>query len=116
MKELFLFVLSLGILAGCAGLSFGNRGDDPGEFYEGSGEGYRGPIRIRVRIGPGGDIREIEILDHGEDPLVGGYALEELLEAVLSAGSTDIDAISGATESSAGFLEAVEDAAARSAR
>ena len=115
MKRLFLFVLSLAIMAGCAGLSSGNR-DDPGEFYEGFGEGYRGPIRLRVRIGPGGDIRGIEILDHGEDPLVGGYALEELLEAVLSAGSTDIDAVSGATESSAGFLEAVEDAAARAAR
>ena len=114
MKRLFLFVLSLGIMAGCAGLSSGNR-DDPGEFYEGFGEGYRGPIRLRVRIGTGGDIRGIEILDNGEDPLVGGYALEDLLEAVLSAGSTDIDAVSGATESSAGFLEAVEDAAARAA-
>ncbi|MDR0689225.1 MAG: FMN-binding protein [Spirochaetaceae bacterium] len=113
MKGLLLFVLSLGIMAGCA--SSGAR-DDPGEFYEGFGEGYRGPIRLRVRIGPGGDIRGIEILDHGEDPLVGGYALEELLEAVLSTGSTDIDAISGATESSAGFLGAVEDAAARAAR
>jgi uncharacterized protein with FMN-binding domain len=109
MKGLFVFALSLGILAGCAGLRFGNR-DDPGEFYEGFGEGYRGPIHLRVAMGPGGDIRDIEILSHGEDPLVGGYAMEELLEAVLSAGSADIDGLSGATESSAGFLHAVEDA------
>jgi uncharacterized protein with FMN-binding domain len=39
--------------------------------------------------------------------------MEELLEAVLSAGSADVDAVSGATGSSAGFLEAVEDAMAR---
>ncbi|MFP3090817.1 FMN-binding protein [Treponema sp. TIM-1] len=104
----FLLVLAAGFMWGCAGLRSGP--GDTGGFYEGFGEGYRGPIHLRVQIGPGGDIRGIEILEHGEDPLVGGYALEELLEVVLSSGSTDVDAISGATESSAGFLEAVEDA------
>jgi uncharacterized protein with FMN-binding domain len=96
---------------GCAGLR--SPSADAGGFYEGFGEGYRGPIHLLVQIGPGGDIQGIEILEHGEDPLVGGYALEELLEAVLSTGSVDIDAISGATESSLGFLGAVEDAATR---
>jgi uncharacterized protein with FMN-binding domain len=110
----FLFAASLGLIWGCAGLRSGS-GDTAGGFYDGFGEGYRGPIHLRIQIGPGGDIRGIEILEHGEDPLVGGYAMEELLEAVLSAGSADIDvdAVSGATGSSAGFLEAVEDAAAR---
>jgi urocanate reductase len=106
----FLLVIFLGIM-GCAGLR--SSGSGAGEFYEGFGSGYRGPIQLRVQIGPGGDIRGIEILEHGEDPLVGAYAMEELLEAVLSTGSVDIDGISGATESSAGFLEAVEDALAR---
>jgi hypothetical protein len=114
MKGLFVFclVLALGITGGCAGLRSGG-GEEPGGFYDGFGEGNRGPIHLRLQIGPGGDIREIEILEHGEDPLVGGYAMEELLEAVLSAGSADVDAVSGATGSSAGFLGAVEDAAAR---
>ena len=41
--------------------------------------------------------------------------MEELLEAVLETGSTDLDAVSGATFSSAGFLEAVEDALGKAA-
>jgi uncharacterized protein with FMN-binding domain len=110
----FLLVLAGGFILGCAGLRSGP--GDAGGIYEGAGEGYRGPIRLRVQIGPGGDIRGIEVLAHGEDPLVGGYALEELLEAVLSAGSADVDAVSGATESSAGFLGAVEAAAAQAGR
>ena len=36
--------------------------------------------------------------------------MEELLELVLETGSTDLDAVSGATFSSRGFLEAVDDA------
>jgi urocanate reductase len=112
MKNVFfcLFILFLGIM-GCVGLR--SRSSDGGDFYEGFGKGYRGPIHLRVQIGPGGDIRGIELLEHGEDPLVGAYAMEELLEAVISSGSVDIDGISGATESSAGFLGAVEDALAR---
>ena len=114
MKGLLLFVLAAGFMGGCAGLRSPAGG--AGGFYEGFGEGYRGTIHLRVQIGPGGDIRGIEILEHGEDPLVGGYALEELMEAVLAAGSADIDWISGATESSRGFLGALEDAAARAGR
>ncbi|MDR1108535.1 MAG: FMN-binding protein [Spirochaetaceae bacterium] len=110
----FLCAVSLGLISGCAGLRSGDR-DTAGGFYDGFGEGYRGPIHLRLQIGPRGDIRGIEILEHGEDPQVGGYAMEELLEAVLSTGSADIDidAVSGASGSSAGFLEAVEDAVAR---
>jgi uncharacterized protein with FMN-binding domain len=66
-----------------------------------------------VETGAGGGLLGIEITDHREDPLVGGLALEELLEAVLSSGSTHVDGISGATETGAGFLAAVEDALSR---
>ena len=80
-------------------------------FYEGFGDGYRGPVHVLVRTNSGG-ILGIEILGHGDDPEVGGAAMEELLELVLEANSTELDAVSGATESSSGFLAAVEDALA----
>jgi uncharacterized protein with FMN-binding domain len=62
-----------------------------------------------VRLDAAG-ITGIEILEHEDDEQIGGAAMEELLGLVLDANSPDVDGISGATESSAGFLAAVEDA------
>jgi uncharacterized protein with FMN-binding domain len=111
-------VFAAPFLSGCAGVS-GVRADHglsrssrralPDGEYEGSGQGYRGAIRVRVRIEAGG-IGEILIIDSEEDPSVGGAAMEELLELALIYQSADLDAVSGATESSKGFLAAVEDA------
>jgi uncharacterized protein with FMN-binding domain len=77
--------------------------------YEGSGEGYRGKVHVWIQIYRG-SISDLEILYHEEDELVGGAAMEELLGLVLDGNSTDLDAVSGATQSSAGFLEAVDNA------
>ena len=77
--------------------------------FEGRGRGYRGPLRVRVRM-EGGAIAGIEIVDSSEDPFVGGAAMEELLELALMYNTTDLDAVSGATESSEGFLAALENA------
>ncbi|MDR1301395.1 MAG: FMN-binding protein [Treponema sp.] len=86
---------------------------EPG-IYEGRSQGYGGPIRVSVQTT--GKTRnslrilDIVILDHQEDPLVGGAALETLREEVLAANGTDLDGVSGATESSRGFLAAIDDA------
>jgi uncharacterized protein with FMN-binding domain len=76
--------------------------------------GHGGEIRVEVRVAAG-LIQEIGIGSHNEDPFTGGEAMAELAELVLDYQSTDIDAVSGATESSAGFLTAVEDALGRAA-
>jgi uncharacterized protein with FMN-binding domain len=118
---IFLFSLFFPLLfsglffLGCAGTS-GQRAMAPaspaalpdGE-YEGSAEGCRGPIRVRVRM-ESGAIGEIVVLESRDDPAVGGAAMEELIELVIVYQSTDLDAISGATESSKGFLAAIENA------
>jgi uncharacterized protein with FMN-binding domain len=83
--------------------------------WEGLGRGYRGNILVRLTVA-GGLIRDIEIVEHGEDPAVGGEAMAELLEQVLAYGPGETDALSGATESSRGFLNAVEDALRRGMR
>ncbi|MCL2601492.1 MAG: FMN-binding protein [Treponema sp.] len=87
------------------------RGFMPG-VYEGSGRGYRGLILVRVQTGLAG-IEDIAIAAHREFAFPGVAAMEELLEAVLEFGSTDLDVVSGATFSSKGFLEAVDDALKR---
>jgi uncharacterized protein with FMN-binding domain len=93
--------------------SVGKNGPSGGQYrdgvYEGTGQGWRGPILVGLRL-EAGEIAEIEILDHQDDVFTGGSAMSELAELVLEYNTVDLDGISGATESCAGFLAAVEDA------
>jgi uncharacterized protein with FMN-binding domain len=77
--------------------------------WEGLGRGYRGNILVRLTVSEG-IVRNIEIVEHREDPAIGGEAMAELLDQVLSYGPAETEAVSGATESGRGFLDAVEDA------
>lgn len=79
------------------------------QVYEGSALGYRGIIHVQIRLS-GGSISEITVVDSDEDRFVGGAAIEELIETVTELNSTDVDAVSGATITSEGFLEAVRNA------
>jgi uncharacterized protein with FMN-binding domain len=105
---LLLCSLSVFILACLALPSAREAGYTPGA-YEGTGNGYRGPIHVRIQISAAG-IEDIAIVSHQESSFPGLAAMEELLEQVLETGESDLDAISGATYSSRGFLQAVEDA------
>ena len=114
MKYFFVSVLVLVIIvSGCAVLSaqrgHENGGTVSGDVYEGTGQGYRGPVHVRVRLSEG-HITEIVIVDSAEDRFVGGAAMEELTDKVIEYNTTDIDAVSGATQSSRGFLDAIENA------
>ena len=80
-----------------------------GACYEGSAMGYRGPIRVIVSIDKG-TITEIAVIESHDDKTVGGAAIEELSDLILMYNTTELDTISGATETSKGFLSAVENA------
>ena len=108
MKYLFAF-FAVVVICGCAALSARRTSEGDGEIFEGAGQGFRGPISVQVRISEG-SITEIEIIDSMEDRFVGGAAMEELIDLVIMYNTADIDAVSGATESSEGFLEAVRNA------
>ena len=112
LYPLFLGIL-LSLFAGCLGSgSIRESGEEGGlapGMYEGIGRGYRGPIYVQVQITQTG-IEDIIIAGHKESTYPGAAAMEELLELVLDYGSLDLDTVSGATFSSRGFLEAVEDA------
>ena len=117
---LFLVPLLLACLAACILIpGCRSRGSamhfayTPG-IYEGTGQGYRGPIHVRVQLSQAG-IEDIAIISHREGTFSALAAMEELLDLVLIEGTTDLDAISGATFSSRGFLEAVEDALQKAA-
>ena len=111
--SLFLGILAaLSMFPGCLGSgSVLQTGYVPG-IYEGKGQGYRGPVHVQVQVAPAG-IEDIIITGHADSIFPGAAAMEELLELVLEYGSLDLDAIAGATFSSMGFLDAVEDAVAK---
>ena len=105
MKYVLFSFLALFFLSGCASL----RITGTSEIYEGTGHGYRGAITVQVHMS-GGIITDIVILYSREDPFVGEAAMEELIDLVIMYNTTDLDAVSGATGTSRGFLEAVENA------
>jgi uncharacterized protein with FMN-binding domain len=111
MKINFLSLMFLAIItAGCAVSTGGKEQKQAMEtVHEGSAQGYRGPISLLVRLS-GGSITEIIVIESREDHSVGEAAMEELADLVILYNSTDVDVISGATESSRGFLEAVDNA------
>ena len=110
MKHIgFALTLLALVAAGCAMFRPGRVEQAADNVYEGIGRGFRGLIRVLVRM-ENGSIAAIDIVDSNEDYSVGGAAMEELLDLVIAYNTTDLDAVSGATESSKGFLEAVENA------
>ena len=84
-------------------------------IYEGVGEGFQGPIYLRVTVNSQA-ITMIEVVDHQETPGLGAVAIEELVDAVLETNSTDVDSVSGASASSRGFVLALEDALSKAQR
>jgi len=114
MKYILIFIL-LFIISGCLTSSIWESSvSEEGSFneieqvLEGIGIGYRGPIHVRLRIN-NGSITEIEV-DSIEDRFVGGAAIEELIDLIIEYNNTDVDVVTGATETSKGFLSAVENA------
>ena len=104
---LFSLLALLIILSGCAILGGSMASGE--EVLEGTGQGHRGPVTVQVRMN-GTHITDIVVVDSAEDHFVGGTAMEELIDMVIMYNTTDLDAVSGATGSSKGFLEAVENA------
>ncbi|ADH97811.1 FMN-binding protein [Salisediminibacterium selenitireducens] len=82
--------------------------------FEASGEGYNDDIVVEVTV-EDGEIVNIEILSHDETDGIGTDATDELPGIIVEANSADVDGISGATYSSDGIKEAVQNALDESA-
>jgi uncharacterized protein with FMN-binding domain len=105
-------ILSALAAIGCTSLKAGGEpetGDESEAVFEGAAMGYRGIIRVRVGLDQG-TITEITVVESYEDRNVGEAAIEELTDLALMYNTTELDAVSGATETSRGFLEAVRSA------
>lgn len=86
--------------------------DEPSSYkdgvYTGSAQGYGGITTVEVTIS-NGQIVDIKILSHHDDsPYINNAS--SLIDAIINVQSTNVDAVSGATYSSSGIINAVRDA------
>lgn len=78
--------------------------------YTGTGTGFNGRITVSVTIS-GGRITKISVINNeGDDKPYLDKASKGVIARILSAQNTKVDAVSGATYSSNGIIEAVEKA------
>ncbi len=112
------------LLAGCGGDAEAGTADAVATSYaDGTYDGARvvnekGGFQAQVII-EGGEITSVAAIEAGtQDPqstTINATAIPELAEKVVAAQSADVDAVSGASYTSPGFLESVADALAQAA-
>ncbi|MDD2414472.1 MAG: FMN-binding protein [Eubacteriaceae bacterium] len=76
--------------------------------YEGSAEGYNGTITVSVTVS-GGQVTDIGVVSQSDTDRYFSEALS-LLDTIIGQQSLEVDAVSGATYSSAGLINAVDSA------
>lgn len=82
--------------------------------YYGSGTGFGGKLTVEVVIQDGKIVSVTLVENEGDDhPYIDNASA--LLQSIVAAQSTNVDAVSGATYSSAGLIEAVRNALAQAA-
>lgn len=77
--------------------------------YTGVGMGFRGNTEVQVTV-ENGNITDITILSYKDDPEFFQEAESTVINQILTQQSVDVQAVSGATFSSNGIMEAVADA------
>jgi len=82
-------------------------GYTPGE-YEGVSSGYGGEMKVKVTVDET-SITKIDIISHADTPGVSTNAFDQIPPAIIEQQSLAIDVVSGATFSSLGILNAVQD-------
>ncbi len=76
--------------------------------YEGSASGFRGVVTVSVTVS-GGAVTGVTVVDESDTPSYFSRA-ETVTDTIVEQQSLDVDAVSGATYSSAGIVNAVADA------
>ena len=77
---------------------------------QGTGVGKHGDVTVAVTF-DNGRIQDIKVVKEHENPVLAKKVFTELKDQVIASNSVQLDAVSGATFSSKGFLDAVSNAA-----
>ena len=81
----------------------------PDGVYPGSGPGFAGDVHVEVTI-EGNAIVEIVVTGHSDTAAFANSVFSSLIPEIKARQVTSVDAISGATHTAEGFIDAVEDA------
>ncbi|PYC74017.1 FMN-binding protein [Streptomyces tateyamensis] len=72
-----------------------------------------GPVQVRITV-TGGKLTKVDVLQYpaesGRDREINAYALPQLNQEAIAAGSANIDAVSGATYTSDGYTRSLQSA------
>lgn len=114
MKRIYGFVAILLVLAlafaGCGAKGGSSSSTPAAKTLTGQGKGYGGTITVTVTT-QGDKITAVKVDAPDETPAVGGPAIQSIPEAIVAAGTVDgVEAVSGATYTSQGILNAVKNA------
>lgn len=77
--------------------------------YSGTGTGFRGNTKVSVKVS-GGKITDIEIISYSDDREFFERASSTVINEIINSQSVNVKAVSGATFSSNGIMEAAADA------
>ncbi len=83
--------------------------------YQGSGTGFRGATTTVTVVVSNGKIDAVNLDSYGDDRRFIGRAYSTVSQEIISSQSTSVDAVSGATFSSNGIMQAVADALSNAA-
>ncbi len=87
------------------------QGDYKDGVYEGTGKGNNGDITVEVTV-EGGNIVSVTLKEHGETEGLYEAAEKGVVESIIKTQTAEVDAVSGATNTSNGIMEAVTNALA----
>ena len=77
--------------------------------YEGTAKGHNADLKVSVTVDET-SIKEINILEHNESPVISDPAFEKIPNEIITNQSLNVDTVSGATVSSTAIIAAVTEA------
>ena len=98
--SMFLCISILASFAVCASAA---------ESYTGTAQGFGGDVTVTIEV-ENGKITAVSAVGDSETNGVGSRAIEQLPDAILAAGTYDVDSVSGASFSSAAVKQAAKEA------
>ena len=110
MKKIVALILSL-----CLAMSMLAFASADAETKTGSAQGFASEVKVEVTV-EDGKITALAVDDSGESYPTAGFdraeTVEKLIDAIVAAGSADVDTVAGATVTQTAVLEAVKAALA----